>query len=77
MSLPNGDADDEGLTGKRQDEGQSEYGRDNSGVGWAGEHVDYDSVIGEYSDRAYEGLENGASPTGMEDVIKEYFSSFE
>ena len=39
--------------------------------------MDYDSVIGEYSDRAYEGLENGEYPTGMEDVIKEYFSSFE
>ncbi|MCR5209644.1 MAG: hypothetical protein K6C99_05505 [Lachnospiraceae bacterium] len=76
VSLPNQTGDDDGLFGNRQEGGESTYQRDNNGIGWEGDHVDYDNVIGEYSDRAYQGIENGRYPSGMEDVIKDYFSSF-
>jgi hypothetical protein len=33
--------------------------------------------MGQYSERAYQGIENGRYPAGMEDVIREYFSSYE
>ena len=35
--------------------------------------MDYNTVIGEYTDNAYEGLTNGRYPSGMESVIRDYF----
>ena len=38
--------------------------------------MSYEMVIGSYQQNAYEGIAAGQYPTGMENVIKEYFSSF-
>ena len=35
-----------------------------------------DAVIGSYEQSAYEGIAAGKYPSGMEDVIKNYFASF-
>ena len=42
---------------------------------WKGEHVDLDSVVGDYTKEAYEGIANGKYPAGMEDVIRNYFEN--
>ncbi|MBP3296908.1 MAG: hypothetical protein J6M27_10035 [Lachnospiraceae bacterium] len=76
VSLPNADGDDGDLYGNRMSGDDTGYARYENGVGWAGNHVDYNNVMGEYSERAYQGIESGRYPSGMEDVIKEYFTSF-
>ena len=75
MSLPNATGNDENLSGTNTG-GRSEYSRYENGLGWTGQKTDPKSVIGEYTERAYEGIQSGRYPAGMEDVIKEYFSSF-
>ena len=45
-------------------------------MSWEGEHVSHESVIGSYEQNAYEGISQGRYPSGMEDIIKDYFSSF-
>ncbi len=37
--------------------------------------MDYNSVIGEYTDNAYEGIARGRYPSGMESVIRDYFEN--
>ena len=37
--------------------------------------MDYSSVIGEYTDSAYEGIANGKYHSGMESVIRDYFEN--
>ena len=45
-------------------------------MNWEGKPVSYQQVIGSYEQNAYEGIATGQYPSGMEDVIKEYFASF-
>lgn len=73
VSIPNAVADDPSLTGEKTGDQDSEYYRQQNGLAWEGEHVDYNTVIGEYTDNAYEGLTNGRYPSGMESVIRDYF----
>lgn len=73
VSVPNAVADDPSLTGEKTGDQDSEYYRQQNGLAWEGEHVDYNTVIGEYTDNAYEGLTSGRYPSGMESVIRDYF----
>lgn len=73
VSIPNAVADDPSLSGGRNGSQDSGYFRQQNGLAWEGEHVDYNSVIGEYTDSAYEGIANGKYPSGMESVIRDYF----
>lgn len=73
VSIPNAVADDPSLTGEKIGDQDSEYYRQQNGLAWEGEHVDYSTVIGEYTENAYEGLTNGRYPNGMESVIRDYF----
>ncbi len=73
VSIPNAVADDPSLTGEKNGDQDSEYYRQQNGLAWEGEHVDYNTVIGAYTDDAYEGLTNGRYPNGMESVIRDYF----
>ena len=75
VSIPNAVADDPSLTGNKTGDQQSDYFRQQNGLAWEGEHVDYNSVIGEYTDSAYEGIANGKYPSGMETVIRDYFEN--
>lgn len=54
----------------------SEYFRAQNGLSWEGTHVSHEAVIGSYERNAYEGIAAGRYPSGMEDVIKNYFASF-
>ena len=58
------------------DHDNSDYFRAQNGLSWEGTRMSYEAVIGSYERNAYEGIAAGQYPTGMEDVIKEYFSSF-
>ena len=75
VSIPNGIGNDSALTGSKNGDQDSDYFRQQNGLSWEGQHVDYNSVIGEYSDSAYEGIANGSYPSGMESVIRDYFES--
>ena len=75
VSVPNAVGDDPNLTGTQYGDQDSEYFRQQNGLAWEGEHVEYSSVIGEYTESAYEGLANGRYPSGMESVIRDYFGS--
>lgn len=75
VSIPNAVGGDSDLTGTQYGNQDSEYFRQQNGLAWEGEHVEYSSVIGEYTESAYEGLANGRYPNGMESVIRDYFGS--
>ncbi len=76
VSVPNDIADSGNLTGNAANHEASEYFRAQNGLGWEGEHTTYESVLGSYEQKAYEGIDAGQYPSNMEEVIKEYFSSF-
>lgn len=76
VSIPNAIADSENLTGNAGSHDDSEYFRAQNGLSWEGTHMSYEAVIGSYEQNAYEGIAAGRYPSGMENVIKEYFSSF-
>lgn len=75
VSIPNSIGEDSSLTGNRTGDQNSEYYREKNGLAWEGEHVDYNSVIGKYTDSAYEGITKGRYPSGMESVIRDYFEN--
>lgn len=75
VSIPNAIANDPSLTGNKNGDQDSDYFRQQNGLSWEGAHVDYNSVIGEYTDTAYEGIANGRYPSGMESVIRDYFEN--
>ncbi len=37
--------------------------------------MDYNSVISQYTNRAFEGITRGKYPSGMESVIRDYFEN--
>lgn len=76
VSIPNDIADSGNLMGNAANHDNSEFFRTQNGLSWEGEHVSYEAVIGSYEQNAYEGIAAGRYPSGMEDVIKDYFSSF-
>ncbi|MCM1185923.1 MAG: hypothetical protein NC251_04910 [Lachnoclostridium sp.] len=76
VSVPNAIADSENLTGSAIDHDNSDYFRAQNGLAWEGEHISPEAVLGSYERHAYEGIATGRYPSGMEDVIKEYFASF-
>lgn len=76
VSVPNAIADSGNLTGNVGSHDTSEYFRAQNGLNWEGEHTSYEAVIGSYEQNAYEGIASDKYPSGMEDIIKEYFASF-
>lgn len=75
VSIPGAVADDSSLTGNKTGDQDADYYRQQNGLAWEGDHVEYSSVIGEYTDSAYEGIANGKYPSGMETVIRDYFEN--
>lgn len=63
---------DENVSGKG-DKGSSQYIKGTQSDGFYGEEVSYGSVLGDYSQAAYEKLKEGNIPAGMENVVKNYF----
>ncbi|MBD5506374.1 MAG: hypothetical protein HDR09_22115 [Lachnospiraceae bacterium] len=76
VSVPNAVADSGNLTGNVGSHETSEFFRAQNGLNWEGEHTSYEAVIGSYEQNAYEGIAADRYPSGMEEIIKEYFASF-
>lgn len=76
VSIPNDIADSGSLTGNAVDHDDSEYFHAQNGLSWEGTHMSHEAVIGSYEQNAYEGIAAGKYPSGMEEIIKEYFSNF-
>lgn len=76
VSIPNAIANNENLTGNASNHDASQYFKTQNGLSWEGERISYESVLGSYEQNAYEGIAADRYPSGMEDVIKNYFSSF-
>ena len=64
---------DENLTGNKNDNGNSQEIESQNGLNIGGEKVDYDKVIGDYSNSALEGANNSNLPQSLKDLIKNYF----
>ena len=75
MSVPNPKGNDDSLHGNKTGSDNSDYYREQNGLAWEGDHVSLDSVVGDYTKDAYEGLSSGKYPSGMESVIKDYFKN--
>jgi hypothetical protein len=75
VSIPNALGDDDSLTGQKNGDDNSDYYRAQNGLAWEGSHVSLDSVVGQYTQDAYDGIASGKYPSGMEDVIKDYFKN--
>lgn len=72
ITIPNlGTQDNEALDGKVNTNGSSVTQK--GGQAWTGDSVNYEQVIGSYSDRAYNKVENSNYPKGVQDVVKSYF----
>ena len=69
-------ADSGNLSGNVGGHETSEYFRAQNGLNWEGAHTSYEEVIGSYEQNAYEGIAAQRYPSGMEDIIKEYFAGF-
>lgn len=73
--MPNATGNDDNLTGNKTGNENGDSYRAQNGMVWEGDHVSLDSVISDYTKDAYEGLSSGKYPSGMEDVIKDYFKN--
>lgn len=76
VSIPNEIMDAGNLTGNANGHENSDFFRTQNGISWEGNHVSHEAVMGTYEQKAYEGIAAGRYPSGMEEVIKEYFASF-
>lgn len=75
VTVPNKVGDDSSLHGEKTGKNNSDYYRAQNGLTWEGDHVSLDSVIADYTQSAYEGISAGRYPSGMENVIKDYFKN--
>lgn len=76
-SRPGGQGETSVITGKGNNNGKSETTITNNADASLGELKPYNQVVGEYSDRAMESMDNSSIPGGMEDIIKDYFASLQ
>lgn len=76
-SRPGGQGETSVITGKGNNSGKSETTITNNADASLGELKPYNQVVGEYSDRAMESMDNSTIPGGMEDIIKDYFASLQ
>lgn len=72
VAVPNGVGDDDNLTGSAG-EGASYSSQGGPSLTWSGNSVAYDQVIGSYSDQAMSKIQGANYPTGVQDIVKNYF----
>ncbi|HAY3874550.1 TPA: pectinesterase [Escherichia coli] len=72
--LPNrGTGADENLKGNISEGGNSQSITTENGVNIAGDSIDYEKIIHEYSNSEIVGLKNKSIPKSLQDLIKKYF----
>lgn len=64
---------DENLTGNKNENGDSQSIESQNGFNLDGSKIDYDKVIGDYTNSALEGANNSNLPESLKDLIKDYF----
>lgn len=74
VAVPENWQDNENLTGTPVD-GESYTQEGGPSVTWSGKKTDYQKVIGEYQNKAYERIEGGNYPAAVQDAIKNYFEN--
>ena len=68
---------DSNLSGKKNDSGNSQSFETQSGLNIDGNKVQYDSVVGDYSQTEMESMENSGIPENLQEIVKNYFSELE
>lgn len=66
---------DKNLKGGKNESGNSQSVEIEKGLNFGGKKVDYESVLGDYSKEALEGLNRSNIPEAMKEAVKEYFES--
>ncbi len=75
VMIPDGNMEsNENLTGQSNSSGTSYLTESEQTITWTGESVDYNQVIGEYTNQAYTGMESSNIPDSMKDLIRDYFT---
>ncbi len=64
---------DENLTGDKNQNGNSQTVESENGFNLDGSKVNYEKVIGDYTNSALEGTNNSNLPESLKDIIKNYF----
>lgn len=64
------------LQGKENENGDFSKGK-TINDGPAGEIVPYNTVVEQYKSEALEDMNNSSLPSGMEDIVKDYFTGLE
>ena len=64
----------ENLNGQANKEGDSYMAQSDQAFAWSGNSVEFSRVIGEYTNRAYNNLQNSKLPDSMKSLIRDYFS---
>lgn len=64
---------DKNLTGNKNENGDSQSIDSENGFNLDGSKIDYDKVIGDYTNSALEGANNSNLPESLKDLIKDYF----
>jgi len=70
-------SNDENLTGDKNGGGTSQSVETKNGLNLDGQKVQYDSVVGDYSEQEIESMKNSSIPQNLQDVVKNYFSELE
>lgn len=72
-----GQGETSAVTGKNDGAGKSETSITSNSNATLGELKPYNQVVGEYSEKAMESVNNSSIPSGMEEIIKNYFASLQ
>ena len=64
---------DDNLTGNKNEDGDSQSIDSENGFNLDGSKIDYEKVIGDYTNSALEGANNSNLPESLKDIIKDYF----
>jgi hypothetical protein len=72
-----GDGEQSNLTGQKNNSGSTDQITTDKSQSVRGNSVTYDQVIGEYKQQALDNIDSSDIPTGMKDLIKDYFTSLE
>lgn len=75
--LLGGEGEKDMLKGSKGEGGQTKIYKTEQGMTIKGEMQPYNRVIGEYKEQAFQNLEGSEIPQGMQDIVKDYFSSLE
>lgn len=75
--LIGGEGDKDILQGNKNQEGQAKIFETEQGLTIKGEMLPYDQVIGQYKQQAFQNIESSQIPQGMQNIVKDYFTSLE